>query len=343
MVYNNKRKLIAFIKEEIIMKLLKKVIACVTAGILALSMVACGSKDDSSKKAEGEGKVTYVASFYPMYILTLNLTKDIDNVNVSCMADMNFGCIHDYTMKTEDLKNIEKATAFIENGFNLEPFNDKIEKAYPKMKIIKASDGIDVKNYGYDEYNNEGEEEDEDEDGDDDACCGSDNGVNPHLWTDVNLYIEQVKNVAKQLKEVDPANAEKYNKNCDDYTAKLTQIKNDVDAAKAQLKDKKVLVMDETLPNLCHSLDIKYLFIETDHEQEALSAEQLKKYIADMKKDNMTAILIAKGSDDKAAKMIADESNATVYELNTCMTGSKDIDEYIKDMKANLETLSKIK
>lgn len=323
------------------MKTLKKVISCFLAGMLAVSMVACTNKNDSSKNnSTAKGNVNYVASFYPMYILTLNLTKDIDNVTVSCMADMNFGCIHDYTMKTDDLKNIEKATAFIENGFNLEPFNDKIEKAYPNMKLVKASDGISVENYGYDKHDDNADVEDDD---DDDDCCGSTNGVNPHLWTDVNLYIEQVKNVAKQLKEIDPDNADKYNKNCDDYTAKLEEIKTDVENAKTALKGKKVLVLDETLPNLCHSLDIKYDFVETDHEQESFSAAQLNKIIADMKADNSTAILIAKGSDDSNAKMIAKETNAEIYQMNTCMTGEKNVDEYITDMKENITTLSKIK
>lgn len=347
------------------MKYSKKILAVLASGAMLLSMAGCGTKNDDTTdttKAEASDtqvetsdtteekatEINYVASFYPMYILSENLTKDIDNVKLSCMADMNFGCIHDYTMKTEDLKNIENATAFIENGFDLEPFNDNIEQAYPDMTIIKSSDGIDITKFGYESLAaDEDEDEDESKEGSDKpieagTCCGS-TELNPHVWTDVNLYIEQVKNVAEAFKKADPDNSAAYADNCDKYLEKLNSLKADIDNLKKDISGKKAVVLDETLPNMCHSVGIEFLFIETDHEQQSLSAADLKNVIDSMKKDDIKAIFIGKNADDSAAKILADETGATIYELNTCMVGDDDADAYINDMTENLNTFKSIK
>lgn len=323
------------------MRNFKKTLALAASAAMVLSMAGCGSNNQSG--AANDGKINYVASFYPMYILTENLTKDIDNVNVSCMADMNFGCIHDYTMKTEDLKNIENCTAFIENGFDLEPFNDKIEQAYPDMTIVKSSDGITIGDYGYTDLAADEDDEDaEDEGGENAACCGS-TELNPHIWTDINIYMDQVKNVAESLKKIDTANADAYTKNCDDYISKLTALKADYDTAKTNVSGKKAVILDETLPNFCHSVGIDYLFLETDHEQQSLSAADLKDIIDTMKSENISAVFIAKNSDDSSAKILADETGATIYELNTCMVGADNADAYITDMTENLGVLNSLK
>ena len=114
-----------------------------------------------------------VTSFYPMYIIARNITDGANNVQLVNMTEQNTGCIHDYTLTTNDMKKIENADIFIQNGLGLEIFMDKIFTIYPNLKVLDAS--INIKNVI---------KEDE---------------VNPHVWTSIENYINQVKEISQVL------------------------------------------------------------------------------------------------------------------------------------------------
>ena len=46
---------------------------------------------------------TVVTSFYPVWILTLNLTEGIDEIDVVNLAEPSTGCLHDYTLQNSDM------------------------------------------------------------------------------------------------------------------------------------------------------------------------------------------------------------------------------------------------
>ena len=42
-----------------------------------------------------------------MYLLTSNVVKDIDNVELINMTDSSTGCLHDYSLTTDNVKLLE--------------------------------------------------------------------------------------------------------------------------------------------------------------------------------------------------------------------------------------------
>ena len=68
-----------------------------------------------------------VTSFYPIYVMTANITQNVPDVELVNMTEANVGCLHDYTISTTDMKKIEKADIYIQNGLGLESFMDKIK------------------------------------------------------------------------------------------------------------------------------------------------------------------------------------------------------------------------
>ena len=50
--------------------------------------------------------VTIAASFYPMYIMALNVAKDMSDVKVINMTKPMTGCLHDYAVTPDDLRNL---------------------------------------------------------------------------------------------------------------------------------------------------------------------------------------------------------------------------------------------
>ena len=63
--------------------------------------------------AQKDGQTTIVTSFYPMYVLTLNVTDGVDGVTVQNMAEQNVGCLHDYQLQTRDMVTLEGADALV--------------------------------------------------------------------------------------------------------------------------------------------------------------------------------------------------------------------------------------
>lgn len=297
-------------------KIIKTMTALLTA-VMMLTLAGCNNDQKENVSAKNEKQFNIVSSFYPMHILTMNLTKGIKNVTAKSMSDPNMGCIHDHTFTTEDLKKVENADVYVENGLGLEAFNEKIKEAYPNTKIIEASKN--VTDFKKDDEENNG-----------------------HVWTNIDDYISQVQYVSNQLQTLNPENKDKYAENEKVYVEKLNKLKSDYKDKLAKVAGKKALVLDETMPSFCIFTKLQEIDIKTDHDEESISAEVLKQTISDMKKDNIKAILIAKGSDKKNAEAIAKETGAKIYELNSCMIGAVKENAYLDGMKEDFELISQM-
>ena len=268
-------------------------------------------------ETEKDDKVRIVTSFYPMYIMTLNITEGVENVEVENMADNQVGCIHDYTLTTSDLKKFENADIFVENGYGIENFSNNIKESYPNVKIIESASKI----------TDTIEEHEE---------------INAHFWTSIDNYILQVREIADRLKELDNANEAKYEENVSEYITKLENHKTKYKNELQNLNGKKVVSLNEAFSYLFKFVGIEEELISTDHEQSALSAEQVKNVIDIMNNENIKTIIIAENDDEQNATAIANETGAKIYRLKDGMSGDGSINSYIDIMEDNLETLTSI-
>lgn len=268
-------------------------------------------------ETEKDDKVRIVTSFYPMYIMTLNITEGVENVEVENMADNQVGCIHDYTLTTSDLKKFENADIFVENGYGIENFSNNIIESYPNVKIIESASKI----------TDTIEEHEE---------------INAHFWTSIDNYILQVREIADRLKELDNANEAKYEENASEYITKLENLKTKYKNELQNLNGKKVVSLNEAFSYLFKFVGIEEELISTDHEQSALSAEQVKNVIDIMNNENIKTIIIAENDDEQNATAIANETGAKIYRLKDGMSGDGSINSYIDIMEDNLETLTSI-
>ena len=293
----------------------KKYIIIIILIAIFFAVIIIGNLNKTKNKSNNNYKV--LTSFYPLYIMTLNITNGAQNVEVGNMADKITGCIHDYTLSTADLKKFEDTNIFIQNGAGLESFSQKVIDAYPNVKIINCADSIS--NFI------------EDEDGD----------KNGHVWLGLDNYESEVKEIASKLSENNSINASIYEENARAYIQKIDEIKTKFNGI-SNLNGKNAICLNESLEYLLNDLKINTTMIETDHEQNSLSAETVKNIISDMKKSNSKMIFIDKNDDSKVADTIAKETGAIVYVLDSEMTGEKNLDAYINAMNYNYEVLSKI-
>ena len=269
-----------------------------------------------NKKIENKNNnLKIVTSFYPIYIMTLNITNGAEGVEVSNMAENYVGCIHDYTLTTTDLKKFENADIFIENGYDMEQFSQKIIDSYPNVQMIDSSTKIT-------DFVQDGDE------------------INPHFWTSIDNYILQVEEITEKLKELDNKNSSIYEQNRNTYIQKLQDLKSEYQ--NYDFKDNLLVSLNESFSYLFKFIGVNETLIETDHEQSSLSAETVKDIIEKMKKLGIDKVVIGQNDDDQNANLISSETGATVYRLNDAMSGDNSLNSYIDIMKENLEVLKEM-
>lgn len=271
-------------------------------------------KNLNKSNKQNDNTIKIVTSFYPMYILGENITDGATNIELENMADVNVGCLHDYTLTTEDMKKLENADIFISNGLGMENFIDKAISANQAMKIIDSSTNIQ------------------------DLILHEDE-TNAHIWTSIEKYIEQVKNVSEGLKESNPENAEIYEENANNYIEKLEQLREKYLNELKNLQGKKAICLNEAFEYMGQELGLEMTTVKTDHEESTMSAEMLKSIIDTAKEENIEMIIVDKNDNRANAETIEQETGARIYELNSGLSGSMEKDEYVKAIEENLQLL----
>lgn len=306
------------IKGRVLMKKHIKYIVAVIVVILIIVLLVTLNIKRNNQKEEESNITKIVTSFYPMYIIAENLTDGASNVELENMADVNVGCLHDYTLMTEDIKKVENADIFISNGLGMESFINKLIEANSNMKIIDSSKSIT-------------------------NVIKSEEETNPHIWTSIDNYILQVQTISDSLKEYNAENSEVYEKNAEKYVEKLTELKNKYKEELAFLEERKAVCLNEAFEYMGEELGLELLTVQTDHEESTMSAEMLKNIINTVKEGNIEIIIIDKSDNEANAETIANETGAKIYKLNSGLTGNLEKDAYIKQMEENIEILKSAK
>ena len=314
-------------------KISKLLIPLITTSLL---FIGC-SNNTNSNKTTNDDTLNIVTSFYPLYISTINIAKDIPNVTVTNMTKSQTGCLHDYQLTPQDLKTLENADILVVNGAGMESFLDGIISQYPNLQIINATEGLDL--LEDDTHSHDDHDHDHDEHSEDD---GHDHEYNAHVWVSVTGNIEEVKNISSQLENLDPENKDAYEANTDTYVSKLEDLKNEMHTELDNLPNRDIITFHEAFPYFAEEFNLNIagvIEIEPDSEP---SAKEIEEIINTIKSKNINALFTEPQYSSKVAETIATETGATVYELDPIVTGESNpdaYDDYINKMKKNLDVL----
>lgn len=293
---------------------MKKIVSIISA--LLVCIFASGCRKNLAKQTR------YVASCYPVYIIALNLIDGIEGTEVIHMSENHQGCLHDFQIQSEDLKNIEKSSAFIINGAGMENFLKKVTDEIPKIKIIDSSKDIKLLENNCHHHHHSHEHE-----------------YNPHIWMSIDNYIKQTENIAEGLIESDPGNEEKYKQNCEEYILKLKNLKNDITLKLKDVRGKSIITFHEAFPYFANEFGLNIPDVINHDPENEPSAKQISKTINIMKENNINSLFIEPQYKSTAAETISKETGAKIYTLDPAVTGENSKDAYIEIMTKNAETL----
>ncbi len=274
--------------------------------------IACTTGMSSGQSA-ATGERILMASFYPMYVMALNVAQGVPNVKVVNMTGPQTGCLHDYQLTPKDMKQISGAWVLVANGGGMESFLDKALMQNRSLKIINSSGNLPlIKGSGSD---------------------------NPHVWVSVSGAIGEVQNIANGLSAIDPANAARYKSNADAYIAKLVALQKRMRDGLSKISSRDIITFHEAFPYFAKEFGLNIVAVIEREPGSEPSAGDLAQTIRTIKSQHVRGLFAEPQYPAKAAETIARETGLKIYRLDPAVTGPDSPDAYIKIMGANLAVL----
>jgi len=283
---------------------------------LLFILIFSGCSTNKAENVDSKTKtLTIATSFYPIYVFTLNIAKGIPNIKVIDMTKPVTGCLHDYSITTDDMKKLEKAQILVINGAGMESFMDKLISQQQNLKIVDSSKLIQL-------IKGKGNE-----------------GYNSHIWVSISNAIQQVKNIGSQLSVLDPKNAVEYKENTDTYVKKLETERAIMHKTLDGLKNRDIITFHEAFPYFAKEFNLHIAGVIEREPNSEPNAKELAATISTIKKLKVKALFAEPQYSGKAAETIATETKSKVYMLDPAVTGPMNADAYINIMKNNLKIL----
>ena len=271
---------------------------------------------------------TIVTSFYPIWIMTLNLTKGLeDHVFVRNMAAPSVGCLHDYQLQTSDMKALSGADLFLVNGAGMEAFLPEITHALPNLPVVEASEGIDLLKQGDTVEILESEEEKE---------------VNAHLWLDPSRAIRMAENLASGLLRLLPSDEATITANLEDFRSRLTVLDQQLHDGLKDLARRDIITFHEAFPYFAAAYDLNVVAVVNKEPGEVLTPTQLAELVREIKRLENPPLFVEPQYTDLSAQMLSRETGSSVWSLDPIVTGPEQdvpLDYYEIVMLQNMNTL----
>ena len=274
---------------------------------------------------------TIVTSFYPVWILTLNLTDGMEGVSVVNLAEPATGCLHDYTLQNSDMVTLSQADALLVNGAGMESFLPVVTGAYPDLPVIDATAGLPFLHESETVEIGEAEEGEE---------------VNSHLWLDPQRAAGMAANLAEGLIRLMPGREDAILENLHAYQERLEALDETIrDETKGE--DRKVIIFHEAFPYFAEACGLTAAAIVNKEPEDILPTAQLVRVTELIVRTGVPMPLILKSAEeDPSVNTLVNETGIPVCELDPMTGGPEDppLDYYetvmIKNVKALLSALS---
>ena len=268
---------------------------------------------------------TVVTSFYPVWILTLNLTDRIDGLDVVNLAGNAAGCLHDYSLQNSDMAVLSGADALLINGAGMESFLPVITSAYPDLPVVDATAGLPfLSESGIVEFGEAEEGED----------------VNSHLWLDPQRAAGMAANLADGLIRLFPDREKQITENLNAYRSRLLALD---ETLREELSGahRKVIIFHEAFPYFAEACGLSAAAIVNKEPEDTLSTAQLVRVAELIRSEETMPLILKSGEEDPAVNTLVNETGVSVCELDPMTSGPEDppLDYYEAVMIRNLTAL----
>jgi zinc/manganese transport system substrate-binding protein len=264
-------------------------------------------------------KLQVVTSFS----ILADLTREVggEHIELTNLVDADADA-HVYEPSPDDAKNLLRADLIVANGLGFEPWLERLlASSEPKGKRIDASAGVVPLVL--------------DEDGE--AV------PDPHAWQSLTNAEIYVRNIAKALGELDPANLNVYIERRDAYLTRLHALLKKADAQIAGLpaSQRKVVTSHDAFGYLGQAWQLKFIAPQGLSTHDEPSAAEVAALIRQIRNEGVRAVFVENIRDPRLIRQIADEAGAkvggTLY--SDALASEGPASTYLGMFEHNLDTL----
>ena len=270
---------------------------------------------------------TIVTSFYPIWLLALNLADGVPELEVRNLAAPGTGCLHDYQLQTGDMKVLSEADLFLVNGAGMESYLDHVFSAFPDLPVAEAAAGIPLLTET--DALTIGENEDDGE-------------INAHIWLSAANAAVMAENLAMAMEAQFPDRQEKIEDNRKALQARLLTLDQELRDGLSGLPRKEIITFHEAFPYFARAYGLDIVAVVNREPGETLTPAQLAQLAEAIVALDAPPLFVEPQYEDLSARTLAAETGAAIYTLDPVVTGpEEDVppDYYETVMRRNMETL----
>lgn len=298
---------------------------------------------------DNNNDILVMTSCNPVYLAAINVVGDTDSVKVQNLSQPTTGCLHDYTLTTQDMKNLSKADVLVVNGGGMEGYLDDVVAAYPELTIIDTFEYIEHETDLFESLGvelSEEEEEHEEEshsEGSSGAVAGGhnekeehhhDHGVNSHIWMNEQLYSAQVEAIAEGLSDVDSTHQDIYSENAKVFNS-LLESRIDKQGIDDDMSGANVAILHEAFEYTAISLGANVVATMDLDEERQVSAGEVSTFIDEIKANDVKIVFAEYDYGNALGKLITEQTDAKVVYLETLVHGDYAGLDYITVLNKN--------
>lgn len=301
---------------------MRKLLSLILIIFLLVPLTACADKED-------DGKLTITASLFPHYDFARQIVGDKATVTLLLPPGTES---HTYDPSTVDIYNITNSDIFIYTGKNMEAWAERVISSFGSNApvIVDTSSGIELLQNSHSDHDHDEHE----------------HSLDPHIWLNPQYTIQMVDTILEAICQVDPANAEFYRANAEDYKKELLELDADFESA-IKTAEGDTLVFGGRFAYIYfferYGLNYKtaYKTCSTETEPSLATIYEISQFIKD---NGIKYVFKEELSEGKVAKSISEQTGAQVVTFSTAHNVTKsEFDSgitFIQIMRSNLEAIN---
>lgn len=307
---------------------------------LALSSCASGSGDPSAAGGGSSGTLSVQASFYPLQYVTERVGGDLVQVDSLTPAGAE---PHDLELSPAAVDGLRTADAVVYlSGFQ-PAVDDAVAQAAPEHALDAVHAGVEGEEAHSAEEHGAAEESHGGEAHSEEAPAGDDGhghgGEDPHFWLEPDRLAAVATEVAHELAEVDPDNAETYESNAEELATELAALDEEFAAGLATCERDTIVVSHDAYGYLADKYDLEQVAIaglDPDTEPSPARLAEIGKVV---EAEGVTTVFSESLVNPKVAETLAAEHGIETAVLDPVENQSDESADYQQVMRNNLEAL----
>ena len=326
----------------------KRILAAACAAATALTLSACISPSTSNGGSSKDGKLTVMASFYPLQ----DLAEKIGGEHVSVTSLTPDGAEpHDLELSPKMVDSLSSADAVVYLAGFQSAVDEAIEQQAPKT-VIDVSSAAKLVEAGTDaNHPSEDEEEatDEAQSGETEAHEHDHEGhehhhemsADPHFWLDPTRMAKAATLVGDKLAEADSAHADVYKANAKALAEELNTLSDTLVTKTSNCKVKTFVTAHTAFGYLADRTGLTQVGISGLDPESSPSPARLAEIAQIAKEQGVTTIFTEALIDPKVAQTLADDLGITTAVLDPIESQTDASKDYAATMNSNIDALTK--